>query len=139
MSKQYILVTIAFIAMLGVVGCSDSEKTTAPLGDTVAPNAVEQLDGEVVESQNSVINLGWKTGPELDLAGYHVYRSTNGGTTQLVATVSQARWSDSSILKGTDYMYEVAAFDDDSNEGTRASTGTLHVNDAISAHDHDLN
>jgi hypothetical protein len=139
MSKQYILVTIAFVAMLGVVGCSDSDKTTAPVGDTVAPTAVEQLDGQVIESQNSVVNLGWKAGPELDLAGYHVYRSVDGGASVLVATTTQSRWSDSSILKGADYIYEVAAFDDASNEGARASTGTLHIDATVNTHDQQIN
>ena len=139
MSKQNILVSIAFVAMLGVVGCSDSDKTTAPVGDTVAPVMVEQLNGDVIQNRNPVIHLGWKTGPELDLAGYHIYRSANGGASELVGTTTRATWSDDSIQKGLHYVYDVAAFDTSTNEGVRASTSSLYVEAPVSAHNQNIN
>lgn len=138
MSKQHILLTIALVAVLGVVGCSESNKTTAPVGDTVAPAAVIDLEGQVVDSSNPAINLGWKAGPELDLAGYHVYRSVDGGTSELVATTTRATWSDRSVQKNTQYVYEVAAFDQTDNEGTRSSTAPLRIDGTVSAHPHDI-
>ena len=128
MSKQNVLVIIAFVAMLGVVGCNDSDKATAPLapvGDTVAPVAVEELKGDVELDTNPAIHLSWKSGPELDLAGYRVYRSTLGGTSELVATTTQAIWIDDSVQMAANYRYDVSAFDDSNNESVRASTATL--------------
>jgi len=139
MSKQYILLSIALVAMLGVVGCNESNKTTAPVGDTVAPAAVQQLDGEVIDSQSPQVSLNWKAGAELDLEGYHVYRSVNGGTSELVATTSSARWNDKSVTKGQQYTYEVTAFDQAANESSRVSTGTMSVEGVVSTHGQDFN
>ena len=139
MSKQYILLSIALLAMLGVVGCSESSKTTAPLGDTVAPAAVQQLDGEVVAGQNTQVSLSWKAGAELDLEGYHVYRSVNGGVSELVATTTSSRWNDKSVTKGLQYTYAVAAFDQATNESARVSTGSIRVQGTVSTHGQDLN
>jgi len=139
MSKQHILLSIALVAVLGVVGCSDSNKATAPVGDTVAPAPVVDLQGTAVDGSTPTINLGWKAGPELDLAGYHVYRSVNGGASVLVGTTTTATWSDRTVQKNTQYVYDVAPFDDSSNEGTRSSTSTLQVQGPVSAHPHDIN
>lgn len=139
MSKQYILVSIALVAMLGVVGCSENSKTTAPTGDTVPPAAVLQLDGYVVASINPQVSLNWKSGPELDLVGYRVYRSVDGGAVELVATTASTRWHDKSVNKGHQYTYEVAAVDDATNESARASTGSLTVQGTPSTHGQDHN
>ena len=122
MSKQYILVTIALVAMLGVVGCSESNKTTAPVGDTVPPAAVLDLNGTAIDSQNPQVTLSWKAGPELDLVGYNIYRSVNGGTQELVATTATSRWNDRQVDKGRQYTYEVSAVDESANESSRSAT-----------------
>jgi hypothetical protein len=139
MSKQHILVSIALVAMLGVVGCSESNKTTAPVGDTVAPAAVVDLDGYGVDGSSPTINLSWKAGPELDLAGYHIYRSVDGGTAEFVGTTTQSRWTDRSVYKNTRYVYEVSAFDQTNNEGTRSATAPLRIDGYVNAHQYDIN
>ena len=139
MSKQYILLSIALVAILGVVGCSESNKATAPVGDTVAPAAVQQLDGQVIDSTSPQVSLSWKAGAELDLEGYHIYRSVNGGTSELVATTASSRWNDKSVTKGTTVTYEVTAFDQAANESSRASTGSMTVQGVVSTHGQDFN
>ena len=127
MSKQYILVAVALVAILGVVGCGSSDKATAPVGDTVAPAAVQDLEGAVVDGQQPVLTLQWKAGAEVDLAGYHIYRSQDGAPSQLVATTSSALWTDDTVRRGLQYVYEVAAFDEAANESARVTTDPMEI------------
>lgn len=129
MSKRMnILVAVALLATIGVVGCGSSDKPTAPAGgDTVPPAALVDLSGWVNSGQNPTVGLSWKAGAELDLAGYNIYRSENGGASELVGVVSSANYLDTSVQAGSNYVYQVSAYDLSSNEGPRASTPTLTV------------
>jgi fibronectin type 3 domain-containing protein len=138
MSKHATLVVIALVATLGFVGCTESNKVTSPVGDTVPPAAVLELDGTVVDGAVPQVSLSWKTGPELDLDGYKVYRSINGQAAQLVATTSAAHWRDKAVTKDSQYTYEVSAVDLSANESPRVST-TLKVPGTPTSHGQNIN
>ncbi|MET8577730.1 PA14 domain-containing protein [Streptomyces sp. NPDC005012] len=68
--------------------------------------------------------LSWTRSPEMDLAGYRVYRRVSGGSypAQPLATTTSAStsWTDTPPKDGKAYFYEVRAYDKAGN----ASTGT---------------
>ena len=129
MSKRSnILVAVACLAIVGVVGCGGSEKTTTPPAeDTVAPAAVDELAGQVNLGHLPSVALRWNAGAELDLAGYMVYRSVDGAGAILVGTTTKSTWTDVNVELGTDYQYQVSAFDTSDNESARASSSMLNV------------
>ncbi|MFQ5599146.1 MAG: hypothetical protein ACE5G2_01185 [Candidatus Krumholzibacteriia bacterium] len=135
MSKRMnILIAVALLATVGAVGCGKS-KPTAPSGDTVAPAAVVDLRGWVNEGQRPTVGVQWKAGPELDLAGYRIYRSQDSGASTLVATTTRAAFNDEAVRAGSSYVYQVAAFDLADNESPRSSTSELEVSGSIRPND----
>jgi fibronectin type 3 domain-containing protein len=132
-----ILVAVALAAAVGVVGCGGSTpSSTAP--DTAPPAAVTQLTGTVVgDPSGSSVSLAWRASPELDVAGYRIYRRTVASGTRsnddiqsempLLASVTQASFLDASVQLGQSYVYAVTAYDAADNESPRALTGRLDV------------
>jgi len=135
--RMNILIAVTVLATLGVVGCgSDSNNDSiTSVGDTVAPAAVANLSGQVKFQSNPTVELIWKSGPELDLDSYNIYRSENGGPSTLVASVPMARWTDQSTSRGSVYVYSVSALDTSQNEGARASTPAIHIGDTSGGKD----
>jgi len=68
--------------------------------------------------------LTWTAGPELDIDGYHVYRSTTSGSgfTRMTSSfVRTPRFSDTGLANGTTYFYRVSAVDTKGQEGTQSA------------------
>ncbi len=121
----------AFVATLFVVGCGGSSKPTVPGDvDTVPPAAISDLTAKVVTGLSAQVTLRWKESPEIDLAGYRVYRSHNGDTPTLVMASDTSTFGDSGVQNGDTYVYQVSAFDESNNESSKVSTGTLVVTPA---------
>jgi len=135
--RMNILLAVTVLATLGVMGCgSDSNNDSVTgVGDTVAPAAVGNLSGQVKFGSSPTVELSWKSGPELDLDSYNIYRSENGGPSVMVASVPAARWTDQSTSRGSVYMYSVSALDTSQNEGALTSTSAIHVGDATTGKD----
>ena len=79
--------------------------------------------------QKPFIDLTWAPNLDSDLAGYNVYRWTNGGqpqklNSQLVPTVS---YRDENVQPGTTYMYTVSAVDLRGNESPRSGPASESV------------
>lgn len=75
--------------------------------------------GLVASSRNAAIQLDWTPSPEVDLAGYHVYRSTTsgGGFAPLTgAPIASPTYVDATALPHQYYYYAVTAVDADANE-----------------------
>jgi hypothetical protein len=66
--------------------------------------------------------LSWTRSPEMDLAGYQVYRRLQGGAypAKPLATTTSTSWTDTPPKDGRLYYYEVRAYDKAGN----VSTGT---------------
>ncbi len=68
------------------------------------------------------IELAWDRSPEPDVAGYRVYRSTDGAQWQPVgAQTAAASYSDRGAKAGTTYKYAVTAVDQNGNESARSA------------------
>jgi hypothetical protein len=68
------------------------------------------------------IELVWQRNTEDDFAGYHVYRSTDGGAPQPIAGPLEApTFSDRTVEIGKKYRYTVTASDRNGNESARSA------------------
>jgi len=68
------------------------------------------------------IELVWQRNTEDDFAGYHVYRSTDGGAPQPIAGPLDApTFSDRTVEAGKKYSYTVTATDRNGNESARST------------------
>jgi hypothetical protein len=69
------------------------------------------------------VELSWEANTELDLAGYRVYRSVDGGAFEKVADVNEIpTYSDRAVERGKTYRYVVTAMDKSGNESGRSAT-----------------
>jgi hypothetical protein len=122
------LFVLGALAALIVAGCGSASKTTSP-GDTVPPAAITGLSSGFVPGANASVVLHWKQSPELDLSGYRVYRSVDGGASTLVASGDVNGFEDTNV-SGVSLVYQVSAFDESSNESSKVSTTPI----VVSAH-----
>ena len=68
------------------------------------------------------LNLTWTASTDnVGVAGYYVYRSTNGTQGPVVATVTGTSWVDTTVTPGVKYTYAVAAFDAAGNNSGRSA------------------
>ena len=68
------------------------------------------------------IELSWDRSPEVDLAGYFVYRSVNGAAVErLGGMVSLPVFSDEKVEHGKTYRYQIASVDRKNNESAKSA------------------
>jgi len=98
------------------VDVKDVAPPAAPLGvaTLVAADAVE---------------LSWSASPELDLAGYRVYRAPEGGAPAKVADLAsgQTTWRDPTPGRGGAHLYTVTAVDQAGNESAPSRPAEGHL------------
>ena len=89
--------------------------------DTFPPGPPANLNA-IVES--GVVFLLWSAPPQKDVAGYRVYRSSQGGQGQLLETelVRELSYRDTKAAPAHTYAYSVRAVDTHGNEGPPAET-----------------
>ncbi|WP_078594046.1 S8 family serine peptidase [Evansella clarkii] len=87
--------------------------------DTDPPGAPENLEAL---SSSIGITLNWEAPGDMDVAGYNVYRSTDGGDNyELLGSTSNTRFTDSDTEGGQEYFYTVTAYDFSNNESDRSN------------------
>jgi len=131
MSKRSsILLVTSCVLVLSAFGCGGNDSVQAPV-DTVSPIAVLDLNVTVVIQVNGApsIELVWADSPEVDLAGYNVYRSVEGGPSTLVGVETAATFRDGTVQAGDSYVYEVSAFDNVGNESPRVTSELVRIQD----------
>jgi len=87
--------------------------TTPP----AAPTALLAMSGD------GSVTLDWADNPELDLAGYTVYRSITSGSgyTSVASDLGSSTYTDNTVINGTVYYYVTTASDISSNESAFSS------------------
>ena len=101
-----------------------STPATVTVPSTLPPEPPTGLEAAPSGGETPSIDLSWKPGEEVDLAGYNVYRaellpgrSLAGSWHRLnSATVSVPAFRDTAVQAGTRYRYRVTAVDADRNE-----------------------
>lgn len=84
--------------------------------------------GLVAVAGPDLVSLSWEPGREPDLAGYRVWRKTEGEEGFVLLTaglVREATFTDPSARKGTTYIYAVSACDLHGNDSPRSESGPL--------------
>ena len=96
-----------------------------PPGDTEAPSVPQNLVATAVSS--SQIDLTWDASTDnVAVTGYNIYRDD-----VLVDTRPTNSYSDTGLDPGTEYEYEVSAFDAASNESARSAPDSATTHQAI--------
>ncbi len=98
----------------------------------VFPPAVPQNLAVAANGESGTIDLSWSPGEDKDVAGYFVYRRTEGSSQPPVrvsgnAPVPAPAWSDTKPVPGTRYSYSVSAVDTSGNESARS----IEVSEAL--------
>lgn len=72
---------------------------------------------------NSQIKLSWDANNEPDLLGYNLYRSSQTGrpVSKYKIGIKYNEFTDSLLINGQNYIYQLAAIDSSGNESTRTS------------------
>jgi chitodextrinase len=103
----------------------DASETTAPVPgatDTSSPTKPATI---ATSKLNGLLNITWAASTDnVGVAGYYVYRSTNGTQGPIVATVTTTSWLDTTTFEGVRYTYAVAAFDAAGNVSPRSALKT---------------
>ncbi len=82
---------------------------TADSPDTDAPAEPSGLAGVVGNGQ---LQVSWSANTELDLDGYNVYRSVDGGAFQLIESlIEDTSYSAAGLTNGSTYEYKISAAD----------------------------
>src|SRR5262249_54065848 len=72
--------------------------------------------------------LTWSASTDnVRVAGYIIYRSTNGGNGSEITRVTTTTWTDTSARAGTRYTYNVRAYDAAGNTSSRSSLVTIRA------------
>lgn len=124
---EYLVIPVDITGQSGPPG----EVVVYYIEDNIAPGVIEGVTAEYV---NQAIEVTWPVSPETDIAGYHIYKSTNiSGEFSLIQEELidpfDPVFRDSSITEGERYFYKVTAVDQAGNESSKSASAMRHVAD----------
>ncbi len=101
--------------------------TTKDVFPPAVPSGLQAVFSQI--GQKSSIDLTWKPNADSDLAGYNVYRRTEGAQPIKInaALVKTPAFSDSTVQPGMKYLYSVSAVDLRNNESARSQEASEAV------------
>jgi hypothetical protein len=103
----------------------EAEVQATPLEDLDPPLAPS---GILAQPFNSQILLTWTAPPNDDVAGYRVYRDGI-----VVAEPTEAKYTDGDVVTGSNYTYEITAFDNslNTNESVKSFPATVTATELV--------
>jgi len=126
-TAEYIDTTIDFGFLYKYfVQAVDTPFRQSEISDVVSITPIDTFPPGVPAGLSAVagvnaIELAWERNTESDFAGYHIYRSTDGGPFARVAgPIDAPTYSDRSVEAGKKYSYAVSAIDSAGNESARS-------------------
>jgi hypothetical protein len=80
-------------------------------------------------STNHVVDLSWKASTSTNIAGYNVYRSSDGSTWKKVnaSLIASTLYSDSTVANGSTYYYAATAVDIYGHESSKTTPVKVSV------------
>lgn len=130
-TEQYIMTAVMFSGHQG----PPSPVYEYELLDNIPPSPVQNLEVRIGEEQ--WVYLSWDQNRESDLAGYHVYRSTDMTadferlTEGRLLSPSESFFADSTVVGGLTYFYYVTAVDRTGNESEMSDMSMAQVLDLV--------
>lgn len=115
-----------------VVGLYDDEASRYIVEHTVG-SLVDELAEKIlpIRATAAAAKLEWNLNSENDLKGYKIYRKIAGDNEfELVATISNRltkEYVDTSLVEGTEYVYNMTAYDIYGNESEKTTNVTVTV------------
>lgn len=108
-----------------VDGCgqvSAKSAATSPImldtPDTTAPPAPANLQATAAGND---ISLSWDQTQINDVFGFHILRGSAGNVTTEIANITSTIYSDFNLISGTEYCYQVIAYDAAGNESVASN------------------
>ena len=122
-----------FVVEVSAAGGSDTAtlQITVDVDTQTPPNAPTTL---VAGGGNAVVNLTWDANTEGDLDLYRIFRSETSGSFTYgtpFATSATNSYTDTSIVNGTTYYYEVRTLDIHGNESASSSEASATPTEII--------
>ncbi len=101
----------------------DASEVTAPAPiDTINPTKPLSFKASRL---SGLVNLTWAASTDnVGVAGYIIYRSTNGTQGPQIATTENTSWLDTTVTEGVTYTYAVTAYDAAGNVSARSALKT---------------
>jgi fibronectin type 3 domain-containing protein len=101
------------------------------ISDNVPPGRVANVQAFNVEDG---VEVTWSVAPELDVAGYNIYRRPRLGldsvkVNDVLLDASQSVFTDETTSEGRSYVYQVAAVDTAGNEGPLSAGAHTRITD----------
>jgi hypothetical protein len=110
--KMNRIMAMISIMMLLMISCGEKEKIVEVPVARNCPPATPR--GVYAINLNGTVQICWVPNYETDLAGYNIYRSSNGNEFDFLESVGSADYcyEDLDTSNGVQYYYAVAAYDD---------------------------
>ena len=108
------------VAVSGSAESNPSEAAAITALDTFPPSVP---GGVTALAGPESLELSWQRSPEADLAGYFVYRSTNGSAFERLGSMqSLPAYSDQKVEHANMYRYQITSVDKKNNESAKSAT-----------------
>lgn len=129
-TEKYFMTAVTFTGLQS----ERSQVYEFELIDNIPPAPVTGLNARVSEEQ--WVSLTWDISREADLAGYHVYRSTDMAEdftriSEILVNITEPIYSDTTVTGGLTYFYYVRAVDRAGNESEIGDMVMAQVLDLI--------
>jgi hypothetical protein len=115
--------TSGYTNQSGTVSVTVNNSSGSGGGPATPTLSLSPLPGQVGATTATSVSLSWPVSSDTDgssLTGYHLYRSTGGGSPTLIASPTGTSYVDSCLSVGTSYSYTITAYD-----GSKTSTTSL--------------
>jgi Fibronectin type III domain len=122
----------SFSAKVAAVTTTATVTLTAAANGTSATDVLQLTGSSSQSSTQHQVDLSWDapTATSDPVAGYHVYRATSNSTSYTLLTSSvdtQTSYTDTSVVSGTSYAYQVKSVDSKGVESAPSNTTSVTV------------
>jgi hypothetical protein len=126
--KRSICLLVAVATLMLLVGaCGKDGGQGRPAVDTVPPNPPTGID---IECQGNAVLITWDENPEVDLAGYRLYKSSleDGPFGQLNSRLIMCPWCEDQVISMAMTYYKLTAVDESGNESAFSQLAGIYTN-----------
>jgi hypothetical protein len=125
--KRSVCVLVAVAALMVFGACSTDEVTQPVVHDTTPPGPPV---GVQIEAGDDLVYISWTANPEIDLAGYRLYRSSDeaGPFGKVDSDLLLCPWYFDQVIRMSMTYYRVTAVDESGNESAFSEVFGVYSN-----------